>query len=298
MAKRKIYQAANRLTVKDILFVLAGIAAATLGLKGFLLPNHFLDGGITGVSLIVQRLSNWPFAALLLFFNLPFIWLARNAVSHFFALKTSIAIVLFATVLWLAEIPVLTHDPLLVAVFGGFFAGLGIGLAIRGGAVLDGTEVLALYLSKHSSLTVGDYIMAINIAIFASAAFVFDVETALYAMLTYLCASRTIDYVVYGIEEYMSVQIFSERSAALYKVLHTEMRLRVNVMNGQRGAPQQKHEKANHLCILQTVVTRLEVGRLLNTVQAIDPEATVMYHPVTDLHRLTAAERLELAQNR
>ena len=296
MAKRKIYAAANRITVKDSLFILAGIASATVGLKGFLLPNHFLDGGVTGLSLITRHLVNLPFAAFLLLFNIPFVWLGRNTVSKFFALKTGIAILVFAACLWLVTIPELTHDALLTAVFGGFFAGLGIGLAIRGGAVLDGTEVLALYLSKRSGLTVGDYILMINIAIFIGAAFVFGLEIALYAILTYLCASRTVDYVVHGIEEFMSVQIFSDRSSALYKVLHSEMRLRVNVMNGQRGAPQQKHEKANHLCVLQTVVTRLEVARLLNTVQAIDPEATVMYHPVTDMHRLTAAERLALAQ--
>lgn len=298
MAKRKIYQAANRFTLKDFLFIAAGVAAACIGLEGFLLPSHFLDGGVVGISIIVRELTGYPLAVVLFCLNLPFIWMGRQHVSTLFAIKALGAITALALCLWFVHLPPLTYDALLVAVFGGFFIGLGIGLAIRGGAVLDGTEVMALFLAKKSSLTVGDYIMIINIAIFTSAVFVFGLERALYAMLTYISASRTVDFVVYGIEEYMAVQIFSDRSAALYKVLETELKLNVNVMNGQRGAPQNKHEKANHLCILHTVVTRLELGRLLNTIQALDPEATIVYHPVTDMHHLSAAEKLNIAAQR
>lgn len=284
MAKNKIFRTGNRLTVKDTLFILAGIAAACIGLEGFLLPSRFLDGGIVGVALIVKQLTKLPFAVLLLAFNLPFIWLGRSSVSKIFAYKTFGAIIFFALVLSVVKMPALTHDPLLVAVFGGFFIGLGVGLAIRGGAVLDGTEILALYLSRKSSLTVGDFIMVINVAIFISAIFVFNLEVALYAMLTYLCASRTIDYVVYGIEEFMAVQIFSDRSAALYKVLKKELTIDITVLYGQRGSPQNVTDNGA-ISILHTVVTRLDLARVLNTVQALDPEATIMYHPVTDMHR-------------
>ena len=285
MAKRKIFGAGNRLTAKDILFILAGIAAASIGLEGFLLPSKFLDGGIVGVALMVKQTTHIPFAILLLVFNLPFIWLGRASVSKIFAYKTFGAIIVFALVLWGVEIPALTRDPLLVAVFGGFFIGLGVGLAIRGGAVLDGTEVLALHLSRKSSLTVGDFIMLINIVIFITAIFVFNLEIALYAMLTYLCASRTVDYVVHGIEEFMAVQIFSERSPALYKILKKELQLDITVLYGQRGAPQSLTEKSGGISILHMVVTRLDVARVLNRVQVLDPEATIIYHPVTDMHR-------------
>lgn len=285
MAKRKIFGAGNRFTVKDILFIIAGIAAACIGLEGFLLPNRFLDGGIVGVALMVKQVTHLPFAILLLVFNLPFIWLGRASVSRIFAYKTFGSIIVFALTLWLVQIPVLTHDPVLVSVFGGFFLGLGVGLAIRGGAVLDGTEILALYLSRKSTLTVGDFMMGINIVIFTSAIFVFNLEVALYAMLTYLCATRTVDYVVYGIEEFMAVQIFSDRSAALYKVLKKELKIEITVLNGQRGAPQHSAEKSDPVSVLQTVVTRLDLTRVLNSVQALDPEADFLYHPVTDMHR-------------
>ncbi|MDB5477966.1 MAG: putative protein yqfU [Alphaproteobacteria bacterium] len=295
MAKRKFYAAANRFTLRDFFFICAGIAAACIGLKGFLLPSHFLDGGVTGISLIVQRLTNLNFAALLLVFNVPFIFLGRSSVSNLFALKSSVAIALFALVLWLVPVPVMTRDPVLIAVFGGFFAGCGIGLAIRGGAVLDGTEVLALYLAKRSSLTVGEYIMGINIIIFTVAIIAFDIETALYAVLTYFCASKTVDFVVYGVEEYMAVQIFSERSAALHKVLKTELKVSIKILHGQRGAPGAAAERVSQISILQIVVSRLDLTRLLNTVQALDPEATIMYHPVTDIHRASAVHTLSLA---
>lgn len=296
MAKMKIYQAANRFTVKDLMFLLTGIFSFCVGLQGFLLPNHFLDGGVVGIALIVQKITGMNFVILLLLLNLPFMWLGRSSVSPMFAAKAASTIIVLGVVLWFFKIPAMTSDPVLVSVFGGFFIGAGVGLTIRGGAVLDGTEVLALYLGKRSSLTVGDYILMMNIAIFASAIFVFNLETALYAMLTYLCASRTVDFVVYGIEEYMAIQIFSERSALIYKVLQHEMKLNLHVMNGQRGAPQSRHEKANHVAILHVVVTRLEVARILNTVKALDPEATIVYHPVTDMHHLTTSERLSLAE--
>lgn len=292
MAKRKIFGAANRFTVKDFLFLCAGIISACVGLKGFLLPSHFLDGGVVGVALIIEKLTDIPFAALLLLFNLPFIWLGRNYVSRIFAMKTFAAIIAFAVFVALIHVPPLTRDPLLVAVFGGFFLGMGVGLAIRGGAVLDGTEVLALYLARRSSLTVGDFILVINVLIFTSAIFVFDLETALYAVLTYLCASRTVDFIVYGIEEFMSIQVFSDRSAALYKVLRKELKMEVSVLHGQRGAPGSSAEKAHEISILQMVVTRLEVARVLNTIQALDPEATIIYHPVTDMHHRGHSDHL------
>lgn len=296
MAKRKIFGARNRFTLKDFIFLLAGIVSACIGLEGFLLPSHFLDGGVVGIALIINKITNVPFAVLLLLFNLPFIWLGRASVSKIFAYKTFGVIIAFALTLWLVEMPALTRDPLLVAVFGGFFIGMGIGLAIRGGAVLDGTEVLALYLSRKSSLTVGDFIMAINITIFISAIFVFNLEIALYAMLTYLCASRTVDYVVYGIEEFMLVQIFSDRSPALYKVMRKELRLDVTVSHGQKGAPASAPEKTFPVSILQTVVTRLDLARVLNTVQALDPECTIIYHPVTDMHKHGSSEIASTAQ--
>jgi uncharacterized membrane-anchored protein YitT (DUF2179 family) len=296
MAKRKIFGTKNRFTIKDMLFIGAGIISACIGLEGFLLPSHFIDGGVVGVALIVNHLTHIPFSILLLVLSLPFIWLGRASVSKIFAWKTLIAIIIYAIALWSIEMPALTRDPLLVAVFGGFFLGLGVGLAIRGGAVLDGTEVLALFLSRKSSITVGDFILVINVLIFVAAIFVFNLETALYAMLTYLCASRTVDYVVYGIEEFMCVQVFSDRSPALYKVMKKDLHLDVMVMHGQRSMPHGTPEKHHPVAILQVIVTRLDLARVLNAVQSMDHGATIIYHPVTDMHKHGSTERASVAQ--
>ena len=197
MAKvqKKFQAAANRLTFEDVFYLAAAVACTCFGLKGFLIPGNFIDGGVTGISLIARALTDIPLPFLIFFINVPFIILGRYQISWPFALKTCAAIGSLAVALWLADVPHITADPLLIAVFGGFFLGLGIGMAIRGGAVIDGTEVLALWISRNSSLTIGDVIMTVNVAIFAVAGFVFNLETALYAMLTYLSASRTVDWV-------------------------------------------------------------------------------------------------------
>ena len=189
-----------------------GVGSAAFGLNGFLLPNKFLDGGVMGLSLLGNIVSGIDLPILVVVFNLPFVVIAYTQVAHKFAFRTLIAISLLALVLAVVEFPIITSDKLLISVFGGFFLGVGIGLSIRGGSVIDGTEVLAIYSSRKTTLTVGDVILILNIMIFSLAAYIINIETALYAILTYLVASKTVDFVVHGIEEYTSVMIVSEKS--------------------------------------------------------------------------------------
>lgn len=191
--------------IKDTLFILLGVTAAGFGLKGFLLPNRFLDGGVMGISLLVNILSEIDLSLLVVLINLPFVVIGYTQISRKFAIKTLIAISLLSVTLAFVEFPIITSDKLLIAVFGGFFLGAGIGLSIRGGCVIDGTEVLAIYSSRKTTLTVGDVILGFNILIFSTAAYIINIETALYAILTYLVASKSVDFVVHGIEEYTSV---------------------------------------------------------------------------------------------
>nr|MCU0369482.1 YitT family protein [Cyclobacteriaceae bacterium] len=170
--------------IKDSLFIIAGVASAGFGLKGFLLPNTFIDGGVMGISLLVNIVTGIDLSILVVMINLPFVVIAYTQVSRKFAIRTLIAIVLLAMALTWVEFPIMTHDKLLIAVFGGFFLGAGIGLSIRGGSVIDGTEVLAIYSSRKTTLTVGDVILVLNIMIFSVAAYLINVETALYAILT------------------------------------------------------------------------------------------------------------------
>lgn len=284
MAKRRFYKAANRVIPRDIFCLLGAVGCATFGLQGFLLPNGFLDGGVTGLALIARAVTQLPMPILLVLFNLPFIFMGRYSVSRVFAVKTIGAISLLAISLTFAQLPVVTSDPLLVSVFGGFFLGLGIGLAIRGGGVIDGTEILAIFIAKYAHITVGQVIMFLNVAIFMLAATVFDTETALYAMLTYLCASRTVDFIVHGLDDYTAIQIHSEHNASIiHKMLKRSLGLNVTVVPAQKGDPS-RPDKATSRPILQVIVRRLRAQEVLSVVQNVDPKATVIFHPITDVH--------------
>src|SRR5690606_35740230 len=213
-----------------------------------------------------------------------FIILGRYQISWPFALKTTAAIGTLALSLWLVEVPHVTADPLLIAVFGGFFLGFGIGMAIRGGAVVDGTEVLAVWVANRTTLTVGDVILMVNVGIFSVAGYFFGLEIALYAMLTYLSASRTVDFILHGLEQYTAITIFSDRSTPLYKVLKNDLGIEITVMPVQSGPPNAAAEKKMAFHALYCVVSRLDMPRVLHAVQTLDPDAFVTYHAVTDMH--------------
>jgi len=282
--RKKFAAAANRMTMGDVFYLAAAVACTCFGLKGFLLPGRFLDGGVTGISLITHALSDFPLPILIFGFNIPFIVLGRFQISWPFALKTCAAIGALALALWRVDVPHITADPLLIAVFGGFFIGLGIGMAIRGGAVMDGTEVLAVWIANRTPLTVGDVILMVNVGIFSLAGYVFGLEIALYAMLTYLAASRTVDFVLHGLEQFTAITIFSDRSAALYKVLKNDLGVDVTVLPAQSGPPNATAEKKLPFYALYSVVSRLDMPRVLHAVQTLDPDAFVTYHAVTDMH--------------
>ena len=262
--------------LQDAFFIVVGVLSAAIGLKGFLLPNLFIDGGVMGISLIVAELSSIPLSVLIFLVNLPFLIMGISAISKQFALKSILAITLLALVVHFFAFPVVTNDKLLIAVFGGFFLGLGIGLAIRGGAVIDGTEVLAVFVSRKISLTIGDVILIFNIMIFSVAAYVFSVETALYAMLTYLAASKTVDFVVSGIEEYVGVTIISYKNEEIRKAILEKMGRACTIYSGKRG------QSLEEIDILYTLLTRLELAKLHTEVDKIDKNAFVIMHSIKD----------------
>jgi uncharacterized membrane-anchored protein YitT (DUF2179 family) len=212
----KFEQRINRIVIKrhikDAFFIMFGVGMAAIGLKGFILPNHFLDGGAMGVSLLLEMLTHIELSYLVVLVNLPFILIGAKQISIEFAVKSSLAIVALAILVHFISLPDITSDKLLISIFGGFFLGAGIGLSIRGGAVIDGTEVLAINVSRKSSLTVGDFIAGFNIVLFCMAIFLVGIETAMYSLLTYLSASKTVDFIINGIEEYIGVIIVSVKS--------------------------------------------------------------------------------------
>lgn len=269
-------------TIKDTFFILMGVGAASFGLKGFLLPNKFLDGGVMGISLLANLVTGINLSFLVVLINLPFVIIAYTQVSKKFAFRTLIAIGLLALALAWIEFPIITSDKLLIAVFGGFFLGAGIGLSIRGGSVIDGTEVLAIYSSRKTTLTVGDFILILNIIIFSVAAYLISIETALYAILTYLVASKTVDFAVHGIEEYTSVMIVSERSEEIKDAIINKLGRGVTVLKGKSGFGKKGHRSFD-VDIIFSVVTRLELQRLKTEITKIDPEAFVVENSVNDI---------------
>jgi uncharacterized membrane-anchored protein YitT (DUF2179 family) len=268
--------------VKDFFFISLGILSASFGLKSFLLPNGFLDGGAVGISLLVHLLYKIDLSFLIIVINIPFIFIGYTQVSKIFAIKTLVAITALAVCVAFINFPLVTNDRLLISFFGGFFLGLGIGLSIRGGSVLDGTEVLAIYTSRKTALTVGDFILMLNIVIFGVAAYLINVETALYAILTYLVASKTVDFVVHGIEEYTSVIIVSEHSEEIKRAIIERMGRGVTVLKGKSGFGKQGHRVAD-IDVLYSVISRLELQKLKTEIAKIDDEAFVVENSVSDI---------------
>ncbi len=268
--------------IRDAMMILMGVMAASFGLKGFLLPNQFLDGGVMGISLLANVVWGIQLPLLVILFNLPFVVIAYTQVAKKFAIKTLIAIALLAGVLAVVEFPIITDDKLLISVFGGFFLGGGIGLSIRGGSVIDGTEVLAIYTSKKTTLTVGDVILILNIIIFSVAAYLINIETALYAILTYLVASKTVDFVVHGIEEYTSVIIVSDKHEEIKEAIITKLGRGVTVLKGKSGYGKKGH-RVTEVDVIFSVVTRLELQRLKIEITKIDPDAFVVENSVNDI---------------
>jgi uncharacterized membrane-anchored protein YitT (DUF2179 family) len=267
--------------IKDFILITLGVFSAAFGFKGFLLTNHFIDGGATGIALLISALTQIPLYILLILVNIPFIFLGYKIMGKVFALKTSFAIAGLALVVGTVPFPDVTQDNLLVAIFGGFFLGSGIGLAVRGGAVIDGTEVLAIFLSRKFGTTIGDIIIVINVVIFSIAAYFLSVEIALYSMITYLAASKTLDFIVDGIEEYMGVTIVSGKSKQIADMIRDDINWGVTVYEGKNGFG--KNGELKNIDIVYTVLTRLELNRLNSEIEKIDSNAFIVISSVRDI---------------
>jgi uncharacterized membrane-anchored protein YitT (DUF2179 family) len=267
--------------ISDGFMLMAGVLSAGFGLKGFLLPNHFVDGGATGISLLLNQVTTVPLSILLILVNTPFIILGYHQIGRGFVIKTSLAILMLAIVVAILPYPVITSDKLLISVFGGFFLGMGIGLAVRGGGVIDGTEILAIYISRRTSLTIGDVILIFNIIIFSFAAWVLGIETALYAILTYLAASKTVDFIIEGIEEFTGVTIISPKSEEISNMIIKKMGRGVTLYKGSGGYGKGGLKKFDQ-DIVFTVITRLEISRLQTELDALDPHAFMVMHSIRD----------------
>jgi uncharacterized membrane-anchored protein YitT (DUF2179 family) len=268
--------------LKNAVLILLGILSASMGLKGFLLSSHFIDGGVTGISMLLTNIFGIPLPYLLVCINLPFIFLGYKFMGKAFAIKSALAIIGLSICLATITFPDITPDKLLTAVFGGVFIGVGIGLVMRGGAVLDGTEIAAILVSKSAQiLKVSDVILILNIIIFAAAAFFLGIEVAMYSILTYFAAAKMIDFLLHGIEQYTGVTIISEQSERIRQAITEKLGRGVTIYQGKRGFGK-RGERNLDIDIIFTVVTRLEIPQLRREIKLLDEQAFIIQHSIDD----------------
>jgi uncharacterized membrane-anchored protein YitT (DUF2179 family) len=282
--------------IKDTISILVGIAFATVGLEYFVVPNQLLDGGVTGISLLLAFILKLDVSIFIFVINMPFVYMGYKQVGKLFALKTFLAIITLSVVLWLMHSfhpqPV-TKDKVLIAVFGGICLGAGIGFAMRGGSVLDGTEVLALFLTRKMSMQVGEIILIINILIFSVAAAVHGLESALYSILTFMAAGKMVDFLTNGIEEYTGVTIISEESDKIRKMVIAQLGRGVTIYSGKRGLRGKRAQESglNNRDIIYTVVTKLELTKVKAIVEEIDPTCFMTTHSISSVRGGMVKER-------
>lgn len=281
MAKKLTFGSVRQ-SSREIILMILGVFSAAFGLESFLLPNNVLDGGVTGISLLLAMITQGRPSIFIFLINIPFLILGWFQIGRMFAIKSFLTISLLAIVLYNFHFPVITDDTLLVAVFGGFFLGLGIGFSIRGGAIIDGTEVLAIYLGKKTGFSVGELILIFNIIIFSVAAYVLSIETALYSTITYFAASRTDDFVLEGFDEYIGVTIISDKHKEIREMILTTLRRGATIYHGSKGFSELQQNEAN-TNIIYTVITRLELARLEAEIHQIDPSAFMVMSKVKDI---------------
>ena len=264
--------------IKSIIYSAVGILSAAFGLKGFLLPNDFIDGGATDIALLLTTIFEIPLPLLIILVNIPFIIMASKVIGKQFVIRTSLAILTLALVLVFVEFPIITNDKLLVAIFGGFFLGAGIGLNVRGQAVIDGTEVMAILFSRKFKTTIGDIILLTNVIIFGVCAYVLSVETALYSMVTYMVASRSLDYITVGIDEYLGVTNISDKCMIIKDMITDTLGRGVTIYKGKGGYGKRGHIEDKD--ILYSVITRFEVSNISQEIENIYSNAFIVMSPV------------------
>lgn len=270
------------LNLKNFLHILIGTSLAILAMRGFMIPNRFMDGGITGISILLHEIFHINISLLIIVLNLVFIYLGYKRIGKTFALQTSIAVFLLALGLLFIHIPPITSDKLLIAIFGGILIGTGIGLVIRGGGVIDGAEVVAVFTRRKTGFSNTEIIMLFNTILFSVAALEFGIETAMYSIITYFTATRATDYVVDGIEEYTAMNIVSSKQEEIKDFLANEMEKGITVYKGERGYLPGSFEVRTECEIIVTIVTRLEITQIEEALVEIDPKVFVYVQSIKE----------------
>jgi uncharacterized membrane-anchored protein YitT (DUF2179 family) len=270
-------------SLNSVIFTTLGVLSAVIALKGFMIPNHFLDGGVTGISILIEETFHVNIALLLIVFNLPFIYIGYKKIGKTFGVHSLISVLLLAFLMTVVDVPTVTKEKILIAVFGGFLIGLGIGLVIKGGSVIDGLEVIADYTNKKFGFSTSEIILLVNSCIMLGAAFEFGIETAMYSILTYYTALKTSDYVVDGFEEYTALSIISKDHEAIKALIVNDFGKAISVFKGERGYLPGSFDVHSDCDIIMAIVTRLEVHRIKEAILNEDPTAFIYVQSIKEV---------------
>jgi uncharacterized membrane-anchored protein YitT (DUF2179 family) len=261
--------------------VFIGIVLASIGLKAFLLPNGFLDGGVTGIALLVKTQVDIDISYLLVLFSIPFLILGFFTVSKRIVVKSIISILGLAVFIHFENFQTITDDKLLISIFGGLLVGAGIGIAIRNGSVLDGSEILGIYLNDKFGISIGKIVLVFNVILFSATAFVISTEIALYSILTYIIAAKVTDTVIEGFEDFIGVTIVSKKHDLIKIAIIEELGVGLTVYKGSSGFG--GNGKAEDFDIIHSVINRIDIKKMYKIIQKIDVEAFIIEFDVNNV---------------
>ena len=285
MAKKHITDKIDWKTIldfKNLFQIIVGTSLAVLAMKGFMIPNRFLDGGVTSISIILHEVFKINIGFFIIILNAIFIYIGYKKIGKTFAMQTMITIILFSLGLIFVQIKPITNDKLLIAIFGGILIGTGSGLVIRGGGLLDGFEVITVFTQRRTGLSNSEITTLFNIIIFGFAIIFFGIETSMYSIITYFTATRATDYVVDGIEEFTAVNIISSKSEEIKSFLVNELGKGITVYKGEKGYLPNSYDVKTDADIIVTIVTRLEIKQIHDAVINIDENAFVYVHIIKE----------------
>jgi uncharacterized membrane-anchored protein YitT (DUF2179 family) len=266
------------ISIKKYLFIFIGAVFASIGLEIFLVPNNIIDGGIVGISIISSYLTDLPLGLFIFLLNLPFLYVGYKHIGKTFVLSTLFGVtVLSIGVTILKPVPGLTQDMLLAAVFGGITLGIGVGIIIRYGGSLDGTEIVAIILDKSTPFSIGEIVMFFNIFILSSAGFFFGWDKAMYSIIAYFIAFKVIDLTIEGLDESKAVFIVTDFPDEITQVLMARLGRGVTILEGKGGFTGESKS------VLYSVITRLEIAKLKGIIADIDENAFVTFNDVHEV---------------
>ena len=267
--------------VSETFQISVGVLLASIGLKVFLPPNGFLDDGATGIAILLSKVTGVDISFLLLFVSLPFLFLAWYSLSKRIFTKSIVSIVALAIMIHYENFEPVTDDKLLIAIFGGLFLGSGIGLTVKNGAVLDGSEILGIFINERFGISIGKVILVFNVILFSVTAALLSIEVAMYSILTFLITVKVIDLMIEGFEDFVGLMIVSDESLAIEQSLTKEIGVGMAIYKASSGFG--KRGEQGEKQIIHTVINRIDIRKTYNIIDKHDESAFIIEFHVNDI---------------